>query len=236
MAGCANAVTSTDAAAIEYSVLMGLRSSALAIVVLAGACIAVHAQARDATGGAAMADAIVWGLPIAPAFRTADLPRDVQDGIAVYRLRERSFRSALTPPRGATAVERDLFDRRVAIERVLFCLFPRRDIASLAASYASDAEVANAWDGQAEPPRREAAFIDSLLPGLRQTWLAPYLNLVAGHRKLCASQLKGEELDAGRRALAEDARRQIARARDGGHPLVRVAAEFLLATPRCIQR
>lgn len=196
----------------------------------------VGVRAQPPSGAAAVADAILWGLPMAPAWRTADLEREVRDRLAEYRLRERTFRSALKPPRGATPVERGLFDKRVAIERVLFCLFPRRDIARFAASYASDAEVAHEWEGFADPPRREAAFIDSLFGNLRQTWLAPYLNLVAGHRKLCASQLKGPEPEAARRALAEDARRQIARARDSGQPLIRAAAEHLLTNPRCLEQ
>jgi hypothetical protein len=214
---------------------MSLISRALAAGALcAVACITVHGQVAESASAAPLADTVLWGLPLAPAWRTADLPRDVQEEIAVYRQRERTFRSGLKAPRGATAVERGLFDKRVAIERVLFCLFPRRDIARVAASFASDAEVAHEWEGQADAPRREAAFIDSLLPDLQQLWLAPYLNLIAGHRKLCASQLQGSESQAGRQALAEEAKRQLARARDGGHPLIRVVANHLLATGRCI--
>jgi hypothetical protein len=62
---------------------------------------------------------------------------------------------------------------------------------------------------------REAPFIDELLRSLPVPWLAPYLNLIAGHRKLCAG-------------ATADARRQLGRARDGGHPLIRVAALHLL--------
>ena len=198
------------------------------------ACITVHGQATEPAGAAPLADTVLWGLPMAPAWRIADLPRDIQEEIASYRQRERTFRSGLKAPRGATAVERELFDKRVAIERVLFCLFPRRDIARVAASFASDAEVAPGWEGQSDAPRREAAFIDGLLPDLQQPWLAPYLNLIAGHRKLCASQLQGSESQASRQALAEDAKRQLARARDGQHPIIRVVANHLLVTPRCV--
>jgi hypothetical protein len=82
-------------------------------------------------------------------------------------------------------------------------------------------------------PRREAKFIDRLLADLPKPWLAPYLNLVAGHRKLCASEMDGSAADARSRAMAEDARRQLTRARDGGNRLIRVVAERLLATGRC---
>ena len=119
---------------------------------------------------------------------------------------------------------------------MLFCLFPRKDIARVAAGYASDADVSYEWEGASDPPRREAAFIDGLLRDLQQPWLAPYLDLIAGHRKLCASQLPGGESEANRAAIAGAGRRQIARARDGGHPLIRVAAEHLLAAGRCVER
>ena len=150
-----------------------------------------------------------------------------------YRERERTFRSALTPPPGATAEERETYDRRVGIERVVFCLFPRGDSARVAPQYALDADIEPDWQGMPEMPRREAKFIDRLLADLPKPWLAPYLNLVAGHRKLCASELDGVAADDRSRALTADARRQLERARDGGNRLIRIVAERLLATGRC---
>jgi len=193
----------------------------------------VIAQVLAAGGApAAIADAILWGREMPPAEQTASLPKDVQQPLAEYRQRARTFQSALKAPPGATDTERALFDARVAIERVVFCLFSRREAGRVAASYASDVEVAGAWEGAADA-RREAVFIDGLLGALPQAWLAPYLNLVAGHRKLCASRLPGIDSDAERGGLAEAGRRQLARARDAGHPLIRVAAEEVLAAGRC---
>ena len=106
----------------------------------------------------------------------------------------------------------------------------------MAAGYASDADVSYEWEGQSELPRREAAFIDELLRDLRQPWLAPYLNLIAGHRKLCASQLEGSESDMDRRRTADAARTQLSRARDEGTPLIHLAAEHLLASGRCTEQ
>jgi hypothetical protein len=82
-------------------------------------------------------------------------------------------------------------------------------------------------------PRREAKFIDRLLVDLPKPWLAPYLNLVAGHRKLCASEMDGAAADARSHALIQEARRQLTRARDGGNRIVRTVADHLLATGRC---
>jgi hypothetical protein len=198
--------------------------------------VAAGGQPQEPAGAAAVAGAILWGLPMAAADRTGDLPADVQQRLAEYRKRDQTFRTALKAAPNESPEERSLFEKRVRIERVIFCLFPRRDTARVAASYASDAEIAYEWEGLSEPPRREAAFVDALLRDLPQGWLAPYLNLIAGHRKLCASQLEGPETPIQRDAMAADARRQLTRARDGDHPLVRVAADHLLKTDRCVER
>ena len=184
-------------------------------------------------GAAAVAETILWGAPIIASDHTRDLPRDAQERLIQFRQRERMFHTSLKPPPGATSVEEALFEQRVAIERVLFCLFPRGDIFRVAAAYASDAEIEPEWNGQSDPPRHEAAFIDSLLRDLPQPWLGPYLHLIAGHRKLCASQLEGTDPAAVRQELAAEAKRQIAHARDGGQPIVRVVAEYLLKTEQC---
>jgi hypothetical protein len=204
----------------------------LLIIAIAAQLATVSARPSDPSANA-IAQAIVWSLPMPSADRMQELPRKAQDALAEYRLREQGFRSTLTPPPGATPVELELFSKRMAIERVLFSLFRRREIARVAAGYASDADVAFEWDGQSELPRREAAFLDGLLADLSQKWLAPYLNLIAGHRKLCASQLEGPESADDRRIMDGAARQQLKRARDGGHPLIRAAAEQLLATGAC---
>lgn len=209
---------------------------ALVIVAGLGSEALARARQREPTGGAAVAEAVLWGLPMAPPERTSEMPPNVQAPLAEYRQRERMFRTGLKGSPGATPVEGALFEKRVGIERVVFSLFPRRDSARVAAAYASDSEVSYEWEGYADGPRREAAFIDRLLRDLPQPWLAPYLHLIAGHRKLCASQAEGPDSEAQRHALADEARRQIAHARDSGHALIRAAAEHLLATERCFER
>ncbi len=163
-------------------------------------------------GAAAVAQALLNGVPMAPPDRTAALPADAQKRLRKYREREAAFKSGLGPPRNATADEQAIHDRRIGIERVIFSLFPRRDSAKVAATYAFDTDL-----------DREAAFIDGLLTDLPMPWLAPYLNLVAGHRKLCDGE-------------TESARRQLEVAREGGHPLIRVTADHLVATGRCVEQ
>ena len=191
------------------------------------------AGAGDLSGAAAIADAVLWGKEMPASALTADLPKNVQSQLTEYLERERTFRTALTPPPGATAEERETYVRRVGIERVVFCLFPRGDSARVAPQYALDADIEPDWQGMPEMPRREAKFIDRLLADLPKPWLAPYLNLVAGHRKLCASEMDGVAADDRSRAMTDDARRQLTKARDGGNRLIRVVAERLLETGRC---
>ena len=187
----------------------------------------------ELSGAAAIADAVLWGREMPASALSADLPRNVQSQVVEYRERERAFHSALMPPRDGTVEEKETYDRRVGIERVVFCLFPRGDSAKVAPQYALDADIEPDWQGLPEMPRREAKFLDRLLADLPKPWLAPYLNLVAAHRKLCASEMDGAAADARSRELTENARRQLTRARDGGNRLVRIAAEHLLVTGRC---
>ena len=209
------------------------RRRTLVVLTLLATCTIANAGKPESSGAAAVAEAVLWGREMATADYTADLPRNVQSQLAEYRERERVFRSGLTPPPGATPEERETYERRVGIERVVFCLFARGDSARVAPQYALDADIEPDWQGLPEMPRREAKFIDGLLADLPRPWLAPYLNLVAGHRKLCASEMDGSAADARSRAMTEDARRQLARARDGGNRLIRVVADRLLASGRC---
>ena len=166
--------------------------------------------AQVVAGAGAVARTLVLGVPMAPPEQTIGIPADAQKRLDEYRARERSFKSGLTPPRGGSAEELGLYEKRVDIERVIYSLFSVRDSAKVAAGFAIDADL-----------DREAPFIDTLLRNLPVPWLAPYLNLIAGHRKLCAGDV-------------DDARRQLARARDGGHPLIREAAAHLIETNRCV--
>jgi len=163
------------------------------------------AQVLTAPAGAAsVTHALVAAVPLAAPDQIGALPADAQKRADLYRERERLFKSGLTPPKGGSDEELQLYESRVRVERVIVSLFDRKDAPKVAAGFALDIDF-----------DREAPFIDELLRNLPVPWLAPYLNLIAGHRKLCAG-------------ATEDARRQLARARDGGHPLIRVAALHLL--------
>ena len=150
-----------------------MRALGVLIVVL-GWPTASSVRAAELSGAAAIADAVLWGKEMPASALTPDLPRNVQSQLVEYRQRERTFRSALTPPPGATTEEMETYDRRVGIERVVFCLFSRADSARIAPLYALDADIEPDWQGMPEMPRREAKFIDRLLADLPKPWLAPY--------------------------------------------------------------
>ena len=171
--------------------------------------LALSSGAPPPQSAAGVARALLLGRPMIAADAASGLPSDALKRLIEYREREAAFKSALTQPRGADDQERALFDRRVAVERVIVCLFPRRDSAKIAAGFAFDADF-----------ERPAVFIDGLLRDLPVPWLAPYLNLVAGYDRMCGEG-NGE--------------RQLATARDAGHPLIKVAAEYLLSTRRCLE-
>jgi len=179
-----------------------VREALFAAQVLAGATPGFHNQLP--AGAAAVTRTLVSGVPIAAPDEMGALPPDALKRADAYRERERQFRSGLTPPKGGSDEELQLYESRVRVERVIVSLFDRKDAPKVAAGFALDVDF-----------DREVAFVDELLRNLPVPWLAPYLNLIAGHRKLCAG-------------ATEDGRRQLARARDGGHPLIRVAALHLL--------
>ena len=207
-------------------------AAAAALLTLFVAWSGVRAQAAaDSSGAAAVADALLWGHTMPPPEATAKLPGGVQRSLSEYRRREEEFKSGLTPPPGATPEEKAVFEQRVGIERVVYCLFPRRDSARIASLYALDVDVSLAWEGAADLPRREAAFINQLLNDLPMPWLAPYLHLIAGHRRLCAIELESSSGGDGVAAI-RDAQRQLAVAQESGSPLIRVVAEYLATTAR----
>ena len=207
-------------------------AAAAALLTLFVAWSGVRAQAAaDSSGAAAVADALLWGHTMPPPKATAKLPGGVQRSLSEYRRREEEFKSGLTPPPGATPEEKAVFEQRVGIERVVYCLFPRRDSARIASLYALDVDVSLAWEGAADLPRREAAFINQLLNDLPMPWLAPYLHLIAGHRRLCAIELESSSGGDGVAAI-RDAQRQLAVAQESGSPLIRVVAEYLATTAR----
>jgi len=87
----------------------------------------------------------------------------------------------------------------------------------------------------ADGPLSEAAVADAFLEQHPTSPIAPYANLFAGHRKMCAvSGLEGLDPSSDKaREIAQAAAAQLHLARSSGHPLISFVAEHLLETRRC---
>jgi len=195
-------------------------------------------QAAEPTGAAAIMESLLYGFEMAPASRTAGLPADAQRSLTKYRERERLFKPTIKRPDNLDGPEASGYFKRVGLERSLFCLFDRSDSLQLAEDYSTQVRLLYEWEGFADSPLTEAASADAFLAQHRNSVVAPYAQLFAGHRKLCAvTGLEGldPQSDRGRR-IAREADMQLGLARDAGYPLIRIVADYLLITRKCFER
>ena len=202
------------------------------------ACMVTLVQPAEPTGAAAIMEALLYGFEMAPADRTTGLPSDAQRSLARYRQRERSFKSTIPPPSNLDGPAGSVYVKRVGLERALFSLIDRPDSVHLAAEYSTQIALLYEWEGFADSPLTEAASADEFLARHRKSPVAPYVQLFAGHRKLCAvSGLEGLDphSDAAQ-GIARDADADLKTARNAGHPLIRTVAEYLLASRKCFER
>jgi hypothetical protein len=202
------------------------------------AFIATLSQFTGPTGAAAVMESLLFGFEIAPAALTAGLPADAARSLATYRQRERLFTPTIAPPENLDGPEGSLYAKRVGIERALFCLLDRPDSLQVAEDYATQIKLFYEWEGFANAPLTEADSADDYLAQHPTSAAVPYVQLFAGHRKLCA--VSGMEdldpaSDRGQR-IARDAIRQLTAARNAGHPLLRMVADYLLTSRKCFER
>jgi hypothetical protein len=195
-------------------------------------------QAAELTGAAAIMESLLFGFEMAPATRTAGLPADARRSLGNYRERERLFKPTIKRPDNLDGPEGSEYFKRLGLERALFCLFDTSDSLQLAEEYSTQIRLLYEWEGFADSPLTEAASADAFLAEHRNSSIAPYVRLFAGHRKLCAvSGLEGVNPKSDRAvAIASDADMQLRLARDAGHPLIRIVADYLLKTRKCFER
>jgi hypothetical protein len=209
-----------------------VRRYAMRILTVCVAIIGAFLQSGEPTGAAAIMESLLFGFEMVPPARTAGLPADVKRSLLRYRERERIFKPTF---RNAEYLESFKY---VGLERALFCLFDRPDSMQLAEDYATQTKFLSEWEGLADSPLTEAASADAFLAQHRNSSVAAYAELFAGHRKLCAvSGLQGLDPTSERaRGIARDADMQLGLARDAGYPLIRIVADYLLRTRRCFER
>ena len=202
------------------------------------ALVATLAQPAEPVGAAAVMESLLFGFAMAPAVRTAGLADDAARSLESYRQRESLFKSTIPPPARLEGPEGSLYSKRAGIERALFCLLDRADSLQIAGEYARQITLLSEWEGFADSPLTEAASADEYLAQHPGSPAAPYAQLFAGHRKLCAiTEMAGLDRSSGRAlAIARAADAQLAAARNSGHPLLRIVAGYLLASRRCLER
>jgi hypothetical protein len=195
-------------------------------------------QSREPTGAAAIVESLLFGFEMAPPSRTTGLPAAVQRSLAKYRERERVFKPTLKPPGNSDGAEGSGYFKRVGLQRALFCLIDRRDSIQLSEQLATEIRLLYEWEGFADSPLEEAASADAFLAQHRNSPAAPYVQLFAGHRKLCAvSGLSGLDPKSDRALrIARDADMQLKLARAAGDPLIRLVADYLLTSRKCFER
>lgn len=197
-------------------------------VVACGIAILIAlAQASESTDAAAVIETLLFGLEMAPATRTAGLPADAQQRLARYRQREKGFTSTIPRPPDLDGPLGSLYWKRVGIERAIFSLMDRPDGLAIAESVATSIHFQYEWEGFAGSPLTEAAAADAFLEEHSASPAAAYVQLFAGHRRLCAAsgfQGLDPQSQEGRR-VAGEAERHLSIARDSGDPILRVVAE-----------
>ena len=200
--------------------------------------MAMLVQLAESTGAAAIMESLLYGFEMAPPNRTAGLPADAQRSLTKYRQRARIFKPTIRRPQNLDGPEGSGYFKRVGLERALFCLFDRPDSVQLAEDYSTQITLFYEWEGFADSPLTEADSADAFLARHRNSPIAPYIQLFAGHRKQCAvSGLEGLDPKSDRAlGIARDADRQLKLARDAGHPLLRIVADYLLTTRKCFER
>ena len=191
-----------------------------------------QARARDTSGVAAIASALLSGVAMPAASRTSGLPADVERALTSYRRRERLFNQTVHPPRNPM---KDRTWRVEGLRRVVFALFDRPDSRQLSADLMSKLRVLDEWEGMASSPLEEAASADAFLIGDPDSPVADYVRLFSASRKLCAvsglAGLDSASTEGHQVAAAADA--DLALASRSSQVLIRVAAQQLSRSRAC---
>jgi hypothetical protein len=186
-------------------------------------------------GVAAVIESVLWGYDMPPSDRTAGVPADVERGLETYRERERLFESTVDRPANLDGPEGSIYLKRVRFEHLVFSLFDRPESMRLAGEFGAQIRLVYEWEGLASSPLAEAESADLFLRERPDSPITAYVQLFAGHRKLCAlSSFEGLDPDSERaQEIAREADAQLRAARDSAHPLIRIVAEHLIATRSC---
>jgi hypothetical protein len=193
------------------------------------------ADGRD-SGMADLTRALLRGFDVPDESDAPTLPSDMRGALTQFRRKTVGLPLAVPLPGRAGSPEHSLAKHRNALARVLVGLFDGPGLPAAAVNYARSARLSYEWEGFADGPLDEAAHAERALLDERATAFRGYLQLFAGHRKLCAvSGLEGLD-PSGPRAygVAEEAMEHLREAADHEHLLIREVARYVLRTRRCL--
>jgi len=210
------------------------RPRAVSIVVAVGLVgFAVNAPAQRARESAADAllDVLVWGAEqridptVYPPEVGAELERHVR--------RFHQYQSRRARPQQAGAFQL-VYAAQVGYERRLVAVTNSPDAPMLAMEYVDALRPCYEWEGYHDCPEREAIFAIEYQRAHPHGPFSDYLPLLAAHRFVCAAEgYEYEQRPEGARRSRLAYEQAVATARGSANPLVRSAADALLARPRC---
>ena len=174
-----------------------------------------------------------------------ELPGEVAAAVGDFHSRSKTFRSRLRPPQGRNAPARAVFEKKQALERTVFALFPGQTMAVRAAEFAETVSPAYEWEGASGGPLAEIAGAEKFLSRHPTTPVRPYALLLIAHRSICALdalqyELERDNRDAQAWNLAQQATLRkrlpgaLAEAARSSHSLIRFVAAEVERTPACL--
>jgi len=177
--------------------------------------------------------AFPWSEKLAPDIATSDEVRRVLDD---FEHCEKTFQTRIERPNDPNnSVLREMHDKYVALERMAYCLFDGTETLDVAHEFATTVGISYETEGLPEPFLAEADTAERFLRTHRRSPLRAYAALYAATRNLCAASAMAfyHRPVTERRAVSRAAINQLKLARQTTQPLVRIAAEYLLNSPRC---
>lgn len=163
----------------------------------------------------------------------AALPGPAKKRLSEYISRRAAFRSRLKAPDEKTGPElKELFHKRLNMERSMVALITAPGIEMEAANYAEFATLYYEWEGDSSAPLEEASDAEEFLGSPADTQLRPYLLLFILHRYRCAFETLVAEKNTERaQEIAGKYREMLKLAREHSDPLVGLLADDLDGVP-----
>ncbi len=212
-------------------------SKGLAVFGIIATLLPLAAEPPRSTANDKLLDLLVFGVDdvfgVENRIRPADYPPAVRAELSAYLGRFHSYRSKRTDL-AKTGESGMVYSAWTGYERQLAALSADPNAPALALDYVSELKPCYEWEGYHECPEREAVFAAQYLAAHPGGPFSAYLPLLAAHRWICAAEAYEYEKQPGGAARSRESYEQsISQARRSTSPLVRMAAEALVAHGSC---